>query len=163
MRNVYHHFEDPAAMNASMAAALKPGARLAVVDFSPPPGSEAKTPADRSKDGTHGVTSEALARELKDAGFEPVSSELGAERWFMVVVSKAKREQVERRWRARESRERVENLYRAGRVPVNLNFCARNPACASFPVAGSFTVGPAASATKMLPEGSTDRLCGRPS
>src|SRR5688500_10502802 len=36
MRNVYHHFADPAAMNASIAAAVKPAGRAAVVDFTPP-------------------------------------------------------------------------------------------------------------------------------
>jgi ubiquinone/menaquinone biosynthesis C-methylase UbiE len=89
MRNVYHHFEDPAAMNASIAAAAKPGARVAVVDFTPP-GKEAERPSDRDQDGMHGISSESLARELKDAGFEPVSSETGAQRWFMVVVAKPK-------------------------------------------------------------------------
>jgi ubiquinone/menaquinone biosynthesis C-methylase UbiE len=90
MRNVYHHFADPAAMNLSISQALKPGGRLAIVDFSPPPGNEAQCPADRGKDGMHGVTAETLARELKDAGFEPVASEVGAQRWFMVVVAKPK-------------------------------------------------------------------------
>lgn len=90
MRNVYHHFADPAAMNASISTALTPGGRLAIVDFSPPPGNEATCPADRGKDGMHGITAETLAREMKDAGFEPVSSNAGAQRWFMVVVSKPK-------------------------------------------------------------------------
>jgi ubiquinone/menaquinone biosynthesis C-methylase UbiE len=89
MRNVYHHFTDPGAMNASIAAALKPGARLAIVDFSPP-GKEASTAADRGRDGMHGVTAETVVREMKEAGFEPVSSEEGAQRWFMVVSSKPK-------------------------------------------------------------------------
>lgn len=86
MRNVYHHFTDPAAINASIRAALKPGGRLAVVDFSPP-GKEAATPAGRSDDGTHGITSETLSRELSDAGFEPLTSEAGSQRWFIVVVA----------------------------------------------------------------------------
>jgi ubiquinone/menaquinone biosynthesis C-methylase UbiE len=89
MRNVYHHFEDPAAMNNSIAAALKPGGRVAVVDFTPP-GKEADLPTDRDRDGMHGISAESLSRELKSAGLEPVSSELGSERWFMVVVSKPK-------------------------------------------------------------------------
>jgi ubiquinone/menaquinone biosynthesis C-methylase UbiE len=88
MRNVYHHFADPAAMNVSIAAALKPGARLAIVDFAPPPNREAACPADRGKDGMHGITSATLSRELSAAGFQPVTSEDGAQRWFMVVVSK---------------------------------------------------------------------------
>ena len=88
MRNVYHHFADPAAMNKSIAAALKPGARLVVVDFTPPPGGEAKDPADRGKDGSHGLSAESLSRELKEAGFEPVSSDTTGQRWFMVVVAR---------------------------------------------------------------------------
>lgn len=87
LRNVYHHFADPAVMNASISAALKPGGRVAVVDFTPP-GDEAAKAADRSKDGLHGVTAETVAREMQAAGLEPVASEAGAERWFMVVMGK---------------------------------------------------------------------------
>jgi ubiquinone/menaquinone biosynthesis C-methylase UbiE len=90
MRNVYHHFADPAAMNRSIAAALKPGARYAVVDFTPPPGGEAKDPADRGKDGSHGVGPDSVSRELKEAGFEAVTSDTSGQRWFMVVVTKTK-------------------------------------------------------------------------
>lgn len=89
MRNVYHHFHDPPAMNASIAAALKPGGVVAVVDFTPPPGSEAACPADRGKDGMHGITLETLTRELKDAGFELIASN-ASQRAIMVVVSKPK-------------------------------------------------------------------------
>ena len=69
MRNVYHHFEAPGPMSASLAASLKPGGRLAIVDFTPP-GAEAPTPADRDEDNMHGVTPESVRRELTDAGFE---------------------------------------------------------------------------------------------
>jgi hypothetical protein len=77
-------------MTKAIHRALKPGARVAVVDFTPPPGSSAPTPADRSKDGSHGVTPEIVSRELKDAGFEPVSVDADGQRWFMVVVAKPK-------------------------------------------------------------------------
>lgn len=87
MRNVYHHFADPAAMNASIFASMKPGGRVAVVDFTPP-GAEAPTSADRGKDGMHGIKPETLSRELQTAGFEPVSSDMGDERWFIVVAAK---------------------------------------------------------------------------
>jgi ubiquinone/menaquinone biosynthesis C-methylase UbiE len=89
MRNVYHHFADPPAMNASIAAALKPGGILAVVDFTPPPGNEAACPADRGKDGMHGITSPTLSKELTSAGFEASSSHT-SQRAIMVVVSKPK-------------------------------------------------------------------------
>lgn len=87
MRNVYHHFVDPAAINRSIVTSLKPGARIAVVDFTPP-GEEAPRPADRGKDGMHGVTPATVSRELAAAGLEPVTSETGSQRWFLVVMTR---------------------------------------------------------------------------
>ncbi len=87
LRNVYHHFPEPAVMNTAIRSAVKPGARVAVVDFTPS-GDEAPTPAERSTDGMHGINPETLTRELKDAGFQEVAVERGAQRWFMVVVSR---------------------------------------------------------------------------
>jgi ubiquinone/menaquinone biosynthesis C-methylase UbiE len=89
LRNVYHHFADPAAMTASILAALRPGGRVAVVDFTPPD-KEAPKPADRGLDGMHGVLPETVVREMIQAGFETVSSET-AQRALMVVMSKPKR------------------------------------------------------------------------
>ena len=91
MRNVYHHFADPAAMNRSIADGAQARRDVyAVVDFTPPPGGDAKDPANRGKDGSHGVGPESVSRELKDAGFEAVTSDTSGQRWFLVVVSKAK-------------------------------------------------------------------------
>jgi ubiquinone/menaquinone biosynthesis C-methylase UbiE len=87
MRNVYHHFADPAAVNRSIAAALKPGSTIAVVDFEPP-NREAERAADRAKDGMHGVTPDTVARELAAAGLEVVRSETGDERWFLVLAKR---------------------------------------------------------------------------
>jgi ubiquinone/menaquinone biosynthesis C-methylase UbiE len=87
MRDVYHHFTDPASMNASISVALKPGGRVAIVDFTPP-GKEATCPADRDNDGMHGISPESVSREMKGAGLEQVSSEIPSQRWFMVVFSK---------------------------------------------------------------------------
>jgi ubiquinone/menaquinone biosynthesis C-methylase UbiE len=87
MRNVYHHFGDPPRMNASLLASLKPGGRLAVIDFTPPPGGE-NPPGRRGLDKHHGVTSTTVEGELKAVGFEIVSStELGPH-GFMVVARK---------------------------------------------------------------------------
>jgi ubiquinone/menaquinone biosynthesis C-methylase UbiE len=85
MRDVYHHIAGPARMNASMLAALKPGARVAIVDFTPP--GEDGPPGDRDSDGRHGVHPETVASEMKAAGFDVVSSDRGT-RWFMVVLAK---------------------------------------------------------------------------
>jgi ubiquinone/menaquinone biosynthesis C-methylase UbiE len=87
IRNVYHHFADPAAMNASLRQALKPGGRLAILDFAPD-GPEAATPAGRASGKTHGVTAATVARELREAGFEPVDSATTTGQAFIVVVRK---------------------------------------------------------------------------
>lgn len=85
LRDVYHHLTEPAAMNAAIRAALKPSARVAVVDFTPP-GEEA-APADRAKDGSHGVYPETVVREMKESGLELISSDRGT-RWFVVVLGR---------------------------------------------------------------------------
>lgn len=74
MRDVYHHFNDPPAMNASILNSLKPGGYLAVIDFTPPPtpGSE-NPPGHRGEDNHHGITAATLEHELKAAGFEIVT------------------------------------------------------------------------------------------
>jgi ubiquinone/menaquinone biosynthesis C-methylase UbiE len=90
MRNVYHHFEKPPVMNAAIFAALRPGGRVAVVDFTPPD-AEAEDPADRDTDGRHGVTAATVERELKAAGFSVISSEtspMSKDRWNFVVAAK---------------------------------------------------------------------------
>lgn len=87
MRDVYHHFAQPAAMNASLFASLRPGGRLAVLDFGPS-GSESDSAAGRVRDGQHGVGRESVARELRAAGFTAVSSQPIAGRRFIVVAQK---------------------------------------------------------------------------
>ena len=62
IRDAYHHLTQPEDIVRSFAAALKPGGRLAVVDFPPRPNSEvpAGVPANR---GGHGVPPEIVQRE----------------------------------------------------------------------------------------------------
>jgi ubiquinone/menaquinone biosynthesis C-methylase UbiE len=85
MRNVYHHFADPPTMNASIRRALKPGGRVAVIDFDPT-GTESAAPADRDEEGHHGVTAPTVAAELKAAGFNVLSSDTSPSRGFLVVA-----------------------------------------------------------------------------
>ena len=96
MRKVYHHFTDPAEINASLFEALRRGGVLAVIDFSPslwnvwlprPDG----VPENR---GGHGMPKDLLIAELTSAGFqlEQVRDEWW--RWpvdgYCVVVRKPK-------------------------------------------------------------------------
>jgi SAM-dependent methyltransferase len=63
IRDAYHHFTEPDALIKSLAASLKPGGRLAVIDFPPRPNTE--VPAGvRANRGGHGVPPEVVEREV---------------------------------------------------------------------------------------------------
>ncbi len=70
MRGVYHHFTAPAEIDRSLFEALRPGGRLAVIDFPPTiwlwPWTPKGIPENR---GGHGVPPEILTQELTAAGF----------------------------------------------------------------------------------------------
>ena len=77
MRDVYHHVTAPEAFNKSLFASLKPGGRLAILDFRPDPGSKLfpGVPANR---GGHGIPPPIVEDELKAAGFTHLQT---IERW----------------------------------------------------------------------------------
>jgi predicted methyltransferase len=87
---VYHHFPDPAAMNRSLLASLKPGGRLAIIDFVPRKGSELPNGAPANRGG-HGITAGMLRDEVIAAGFTAGDT---IERWdgsngvYLVVFRK---------------------------------------------------------------------------
>lgn len=86
LRNVYHHIKDPGLMNKSLYQSLKPGGRLAIIDFEPD-SAESADPTRRSDGEQHGVTPATVVRELREAGFERVVVEDGIRRaGFMVVM-----------------------------------------------------------------------------
>jgi predicted methyltransferase len=86
LRRVYHHFDNPQVMNASMRQSLKPGGLLAVIDFEPD-SAESRDPGNRDTGDQHGVTSATVVRELNQAGFELVAVEEGNRPGrYMVVV-----------------------------------------------------------------------------
>jgi ubiquinone/menaquinone biosynthesis C-methylase UbiE len=88
LRNVYHHFSAPAAMNASFLRALKPGGRLAILDFPPRGGRETAEPQRRGESSSHGVSADTVVDELKAAGFQVTTTEERPNRWFLVAAIK---------------------------------------------------------------------------
>ncbi len=87
MRDVYHHFTDPTAMNQSLMRSLRPGGMLAIYDFPPRNGREAG-PKER-RDSNHGISSRTLEAELRQAGFKHVSTDDRISgRNYLVVMQK---------------------------------------------------------------------------
>ena len=63
VRDAYHHFTQPDEMIRSLAASLKPGGRLAVIDF--PPRANSEVPSGvRANRGGHGVPPEVVQAEV---------------------------------------------------------------------------------------------------
>jgi predicted methyltransferase len=74
IRDAYHHLTQPMDVTRSFAASLKPGGRLAVIDFPTRPNTEvpAGVPANR---GGHGVPPEIVVKEVTAAGFTHLRTE----------------------------------------------------------------------------------------
>lgn len=75
VRDVYHHFTDPAAMDASLFKSLRRGGQLAVIDFTPHWFLTTFYPVKGvpKNRGGHGVPRKTLIDELTSAGFQVVA------------------------------------------------------------------------------------------
>jgi len=69
LRRVYHHLTKPSDFDAALLRAMKPGGRLAVIDFSPRSGLDhvEGVPPNR---GGHGIPQSVVIEELTTAGLQ---------------------------------------------------------------------------------------------
>jgi ubiquinone/menaquinone biosynthesis C-methylase UbiE len=69
LRRVYHHLTKPLEFDASLIRSLKPGGKLAIIDFPPHPeyGKVTGVPKDRED---HGIQQKILIDELTKSGFQ---------------------------------------------------------------------------------------------
>jgi len=68
LRHVYHHITALDAFNKSLLASLKPGGRLAIIDFIPRKGSPLPEGVPANREG-HGIPPSVVIDEMKAAGF----------------------------------------------------------------------------------------------
>ena len=89
LRRVYHHITKPLEFDASMLRALKPGGKLAIIDFPPHPeyGKVKGVPKDRED---HGIQQKILIDELTKAGFqlEKIADDWPTSDYCVVFVKK---------------------------------------------------------------------------
>jgi len=69
LRHVYHHLTKPMEFDANLVRSLKPGGRLAIIDFAPRAGLEPVegVPSNR---GGHGIPQKIVIEELSAAGLQ---------------------------------------------------------------------------------------------
>jgi len=89
LRRVYHHLTKPLEFDASLIRSLKPGGKLAIIDFPPHPeyGKVNGVPKDRED---HGIQQKILIEELNKAGFqlEKVVDDWPANNYCVLFVKK---------------------------------------------------------------------------
>ena len=89
LRRVYHHLEKPLEFDASILRSLKPGGKLAIIDFPPHPeyGKVKGVPKDREG---HGIQQKILIDELSKAGFrvEKIANDWPTSDYCILFVKK---------------------------------------------------------------------------
>ena len=71
LRTVYHHLTEPEAVAADLFSAVRPGGRLAIIDFEPRGWLSLLSPVEGVDEGRagHGMSQDAVVKELTAAGF----------------------------------------------------------------------------------------------
>lgn len=69
LRHVYHHLTKPAEFDANIVRSLKPGGRLAIIDFPPRSGLDPVEGVPKNRGG-HGIPQKIVIEELTAAGLQ---------------------------------------------------------------------------------------------
>jgi len=69
LRHVYHHITQPVEFDRSLVRSLKPGARLAIIEFPPSANSELPEGVPKNRGG-HGIPQKVMVDELTSAGLQ---------------------------------------------------------------------------------------------
>jgi ubiquinone/menaquinone biosynthesis C-methylase UbiE len=69
LRHVYHHLTQPQEFDRNLMRSLKPGARLAIIDFPPDPNLEPVEGVPKNRGG-HGIPEKVMVEELTSAGLQ---------------------------------------------------------------------------------------------
>jgi ubiquinone/menaquinone biosynthesis C-methylase UbiE len=87
LRHVYHHLTQPAEFDRNLVRSLKPGARLAIIDF---PANENLPPVEGvpKNRGGHGIPQKVVVDELRSAGLlvEKIVSDWSSNDYCVVFV-----------------------------------------------------------------------------
>jgi ubiquinone/menaquinone biosynthesis C-methylase UbiE len=89
LRHVYHHLTKPVEFDSSLICSLKPGGRLAIIDFPPRPGLDpvVGVPANR---GGHGIPQKIVIEEISAAGLriEKIVNDWPEDSYCLLFVQK---------------------------------------------------------------------------
>jgi SAM-dependent methyltransferase len=90
LRHVYHHITEPQDFDKNLVRSLKPGGRLAIIDF-PPGRLTDKVEGVPSNRGGHGIPKKILVDELISAGLqvEKVIDDWPADDYCVVFVKRS--------------------------------------------------------------------------
>jgi hypothetical protein len=69
LRHVYHHLTQPRDFDRNLVRSLRPGARLAVIDFPSRPNSELVEGVPKNRGG-HGIPEKVMVEELTSTGLQ---------------------------------------------------------------------------------------------
>lgn len=90
LRHVYHHITQPQAFDRNLMRSLKPGGRLAIIDFPPGKISEPVIGVPRNRGG-HGIPQKVMVDELTSAGLqvEKVIDDWSGDDYCVVFVKRS--------------------------------------------------------------------------